>query len=79
MSTFTLPKHYEGVPGEDMLHFGVGMLYIITENQKLVLQYLQSVTFAIVSRCFENKNNNCCVTKQVKNAICLFFYKFTHP
>ena len=52
MSTFTLPKHYEGVPGEDMLHFGVGMLYIITENQKLVLPYLQSVTFAIVSRCY---------------------------
>ena len=25
----------------------------------------------IVSRCFENKNNNCCETKLCKNAICL--------
>ena len=32
-------------------------------SQKLVLPYPQSVTFAIVSRCFENKNNNCCETK----------------
>ena len=24
MSTFTLPKHYNGIPGQDMLHFGVG-------------------------------------------------------
>ena len=31
--------------------------------QKLVLPYPQFVTFAIVSRCFENKNNNCCETK----------------
>ena len=27
----------------------------------------------IVSRCFENKNNNCCETKLCKNAICLLF------
>ena len=32
-------------------------------RQKLVLPYPQSVTFAIVSRCFENKNNNCCERK----------------
>ena len=27
----------------------------------------------IVSRCFENKNNNCCETKLCKNGICLLF------
>ena len=36
---------------------------IFSLGQKLVLPYPQSVTFAIVSRCFENKNNNCCERK----------------
>ena len=34
----------------------------------------------IVSKCFENKNNNCCETKFCKNAICLLpIHKFTNP
>ena len=33
----------------------------------------QSVAFDIVSRCFENKNNNCWEIKLSKNAICLLF------
>ena len=42
--------------------------------QRSIRPILQSVTFDIVSRCFENKkNNNCCETNICKNAICLLF------
>ena len=39
--------------------------------QRSVRPVPQSVTFDIVSRCFENKDNNCCETKICKNAIYL--------
>ena len=42
-------------------------------DQRSVWLGAQSVTFDIVSRCFENKNNNCCDAKICKNAICLLF------
>ena len=45
--------------------FGIGF------NQRSVWPESQSGTFNIVSRCFENKNNNYCETKFLKNAICL--------
>ena len=41
----------------------LGKYNAIEQRQKLVLPYPQSVTFTIVSRCFENKNNYCCGTK----------------
>ena len=40
-----------------------GTLNQTEKRQKLVLPYLKSVTFANVSRCFENKNNNCYETQ----------------
>ena len=47
-----------------MWHICDFLIYsICTFKQKLVLLYPQSVTFTIVSRCFENKNNDCCETK----------------
>ena len=36
--------------------------YQTKNRRKLVLPYSQSVTLAIISRCLENKNNNCCET-----------------
>ena len=47
--------------GITVLHQLSYLLYAYT--QKLVLHYPQSLTFAIVCRCFENKNNNYCETK----------------
>ena len=41
--------------------------------QRSVWPESQSVTFDIVFRCFENKNNKCCETNICKNAICLLF------
>ena len=41
MSTFTLPKHYQGIEGEDFIHHGVGMLYLryslVRINESFVL------------------------------------------
>ena len=45
------------------------LLYVWCQVQRSVWPETQSVTFHIVSRCFENKNNNCCGTKICKNAI----------
>ena len=42
-------------------------------QQRFVWPGAQSVTFDIVSRCFENENNNCCEIKICINAICLLF------
>ena len=44
-------------------------------RQGSVLQLTKCVKFDIVSRCFENKNNDCCQTKFFKNAI---FYLRIH-
>ena len=38
MSTFTLPRYYEGVPGQDVMYHGVGKLrtsYIIYSTSKI--------------------------------------------
>ena len=43
---------------------------IKSKNQKLVLPYPQFITFAIVSRCFENKN-----TMNVVKQKCHLFVK----
>ena len=45
----------------------------IDKGQRFVSTGAQSVTFGIVSRCFGNKNNNCCETKICKNAICVLY------
>ena len=42
--------------------------------QRSVWPVPQFITFNIVSRCFEKKNNNCCETKLFKNAICLLLF-----
>ena len=55
-------------PGLGNRAFGNGL------KQKLVLAYSQSVTFAIVSRRFENKKNNCCETKM----LFVYFKKIVH-
>ena len=48
-------------------------------DQRSVWPETQSITFDIVSRCFENKSNNCCEQKFVKiNVICLFLTKQIH-
>ena len=46
-------------------------LWVFSWNQRSFWPGAQSVTFNIVSRCFENKNNNFCETNISKNAICL--------
>ena len=70
----------------DMIHYGKYdyLNKYPYENQILILLYPQSITFAIVSRCFENKkNNNCCKTKmplvyikKVNNSYCFYFQTF---
>ena len=45
-------------------------------SQRSVRPVPQSVKFNIVSRCFENKNNNSCETNICKNAICLLFTNY---
>ena len=44
-----------------------------TSRQRSVRPVPQFITFDIISRCFENKNNNWCETKNCKNYICLLF------
>ena len=41
--------------------------------QRSVRSVPQYVAFDVVSRCFENKNNNCCETILSKNSNCLLF------
>ena len=43
-------------------------------GQRSVRPVPQFVTFDIVSRYFENKNNDCCETKIYKNTICLLLF-----
>ena len=47
--------------------------WALTFFQSSVRPVPQFVTFDIVSRCFENKKNNCWETKLFKNTICLLF------
>ena len=47
------------------------VILCLVRSQRSFWPGSQSVTFDIISRCFENKNNNCCETKNFKNAICL--------
>ena len=45
--------------------------FLICLVQRFIWPGSESIIFDIVSRCFRNKNNNCCETKICKNAICL--------
>ena len=49
---------------------------VVSMNQISVRPLLQSVAFDIVSRCFENKNTNCCENKYLENSI---FIIITNP
>ena len=49
-----------------------------TSKQRSVWLKTQSVAFDIVSRCFENKNNNCCETKFVKMTF-VYYLQITNP
>ena len=51
----------------------VWKFFLYYKIQRSVRPVPQSITFDIVSRCFENKNNNCWETKLYKNAIGLLF------
>ena len=53
------------------LHTYTNTIHCLLNSQRSVWLETQSVTFDIVSRCFENKNNNCCEIFFFKNAICL--------
>jgi hypothetical protein len=44
MSTFTLPKHFTGVPGKDILHHGVG--------RKKVYLFMLAILLHIVAQWF---------------------------
>ena len=48
----------------------------VSTKQRSVRPVPYSVTFNMVSRCFENKNNNCCEINICKNAICLLFTNY---
>ena len=45
MSTFTLPKHYVGTPGEDFVHHGVGKndIHTLGEKMNVCTMYIQCV------------------------------------
>ena len=54
------------------IQFVTGMS-LIRLTQRSVRPVPKSITFNIVSRCFENKKNDCCEKNDCKNAICLLF------
>ena len=55
MSTFTLPRYYEGVPGQDVMYHGVGKLrisYIIDSTFKVEILTLLNETSIIEAKIF---------------------------
>ena len=46
----------------------------MVSHQRFVSLGSESITFDIISGCFESKNNNCCDTKFCKNAVSLLVF-----